>query len=229
MLCRAHATPCAYLFDMDGLLLDTERAILEATLTLLVPRGHDPAEVRRHFLSLVGSSAAFTKDYITRWLGEDAAQFETDLKALHSRNMAQAVPVKPTVRATLAALAAGPAPMAVVTSTQGATARHHLQMAGLFDLFSVVVAGDEVTANKPDPAPYVQAARLLGVDPARCAAFEDSDRGITAAVRAGCLSVQIPDLRPPDTPLPDLGQWVAATLAEAVAPIQNRAILEGSP
>jgi len=73
-----------------------------------------------------------------------------------------------------------------------------------------------VAANKPDPEPYLHAARVLGVDPADCAAFEDSDTGITAAIRAGCMAVQIPDLRTPNTPLPNLGQRVARDLRHAV-------------
>ena len=111
--------------------------------------------------------------------------------------------------------------MAVVTSTNRAPALAHLEHAGLLDYFELVVGGDEVSANKPDPAPYLQAAAALGVDPTQCAAFEDSDLGTQAAVSAGCLTTQIPDLRPP-VPLPALGQKVAANLVEAM---QNLGLL----
>ena len=107
--------------------------------------------------------------------------------------------------------------MAVVTSSHRVNALHHLEIAGLAHHFELVVAGDEVPANKPDPAPYLQAAAALGIDPRACAAFEDSDPGIASATRAGCIAFQIPDMRPKNVPLPMLGQRTATNLAEAVA------------
>jgi beta-phosphoglucomutase-like phosphatase (HAD superfamily) len=107
--------------------------------------------------------------------------------------------------------------MAVVTSTHGVSARAKLSKAGILDYFELVKAGDEVSANKPDPAPYLEAALALGVPANDCVAFEDSDLGTTAAKRAGCRTFQIPDLRPKDQPLPVLGQEVAADLGEAAA------------
>jgi HAD superfamily hydrolase (TIGR01509 family) len=105
--------------------------------------------------------------------------------------------------------------MAVVTSTGRARARRHLDEAGLLHHFHDVVGGDEVPANKPDPAPYLEAARRLKVDPSRAAAFEDSDQGTAAAIAAGCVTVQIPDLRPPGRPMPRIGQHVAGDLRAA--------------
>src|SRR5690606_1511069 len=62
--------------------------------------------------------------------------------------------------------------------------------------FDLSVAGDEVERNKPDPCPYLKAARLLGVDPARCVAFEDSPTGVASALAAGCLTVAVPMMVP---------------------------------
>ena len=210
--------PEHFLFDMDGLLLDSERAFLETALSLLVPRGFAAADVHAFFVSLVGSSAAVTSARLVEFMGDAriAARFEEDWRAAHEAGIAVHVPVKPRVRETLTALAGQGARMAVVTSTAGGAARDHLDRAGLLGHFEFVVGGDEVPANKPDPAPYLQAAAGLGVPASACAAFEDSDRGITAAVRAGCRAVQIPDLRDPAVPLPDLGQHIARDLWHAV-------------
>jgi beta-phosphoglucomutase-like phosphatase (HAD superfamily) len=131
------------------------------------------------------------------------------------------------VAEVLTDLAGQGARMAVVTSTLGDRARHHLEVAGLLGHVEFVLGGDEVRATKPDPAPYLQAAERLGVNPNHSAAFEDSDRGIAAAVAAGCHAVQIPDLRPVDKPLPDLGQMVARTLAEAVSMAQHSVANKG--
>ncbi|MEL7097848.1 MAG: HAD family phosphatase [Pseudomonadota bacterium] len=210
----------AYLFDMDGLLLDTERAFLNAALTLLEPRGHDPARIEALFRSLVGSDVATTRAALQGELGGAAAVFEEEWYALHGANMARHVPVKDTVRETLDTLSGQGAQMAVVTSTRGHLARAKLKTAGLDHHFAFVIAGDEVPANKPDPAPYLMAAEAFGAPPQACAAFEDSDRGIASAMAAGCRGVQIPDLRPEDVPLPQLGQLVAETLAQGVAAAQ---------
>ncbi|MEL6619224.1 MAG: HAD family phosphatase [Pseudomonadota bacterium] len=210
--------PQAYLFDMDGLLLDTEQAFLDAALTLLVPMGHAAAEVRAFFLECVGSSSAMTRARLGEFLGapDHAERVDAEWRRLHKARLADHVPLRPTVAPALAALRTQGARMAVVTSTWGEDARHHLAGAGLLEHFEFVLGGDEVRASKPDPAPYLEAAQALGVAPDACAAFEDSDRGITAAVRAGCRAVQVPDLRPAHVPLPRLGQHVARDLWSAI-------------
>jgi len=75
--------------------------------------------------------------------------------------------------------------------------------------FPVVVTGDDVTAHKPDPEPYLLAAKLLGADPARCVALEDSPSGVASAGAAGCLVVAVPSLLPID---PAPGRVVVASL-----------------
>ncbi|WP_299551313.1 HAD family phosphatase [uncultured Tateyamaria sp.] len=211
--------PDAFFFDMDGLLLDSERVYAAVARDLLVPKGFTPAAVDAHFLTLIGVSGDAARQRIEMFLGPDfdLMWFESAWHAEVDRRVAQAVPLRPTVRDSLARLVEQGARMAVVTSTSGRTARRHLDRAGLLSHFEVVIGGDEVRARKPDPAPYLHAAAALNVDPTRCAAFEDSDSGITAAVGAGCIAVQVPDLRDPDQPLPDLGQYVARDLWRAVA------------
>lgn len=183
-----------------------------------VPQGFAAHEVEQHFLTLVGVSGDAARQRMASFLGTefDVSDFNEAWHAEVSRRVAQDLPLRPTVRDSLTQLAGQGARMAVVTSTNGDTARRHLEKAGLLQHFEVVVGGNEVPARKPDPAPYLQAAKTLAIDPNRCAAFEDSDSGITAAVRAGCIAVQVPDLRPADTPLPPLGQRVALDLWTAI-------------
>ena len=212
------ALPAACLFDMDGLLLDTERLFLQVALDLTGPRGLDPDATTTFFLSLVGSSSTATRARLIDFLPEDWGidAFYSEWHGALSQRLEQGVPLKAHVPEVLGALQGKGVRMAVVTSTLGARARHHLTLAGIHDHFEHVLGGDEVTANKPDPAPYLEAAAILGVQEEECCAFEDSDRGIAAAVSAGCRSVQIPDLRPHDVPLPDLGQLVAPDLRQAM-------------
>jgi HAD superfamily hydrolase (TIGR01509 family) len=83
-------------------------------------------------------------------------------------------------------------PLALVSSSYRVLVEAVLQHgAGPFD---VVVAGDEVTCGKPDPEPYVLAARLLGVDPSRCVVLEDSPSGVASGEAAGCAVVAVPSV-----------------------------------
>lgn len=210
--------PQGYLFDMDGLLLDTERVGLQSFLTVCETFDIERAHAEPFFLSLIGGSrevnAAKAETFLDRRVCHK--EFEIQWLAHKDQLMEEGVPLRPFVRDVIGGLAKTGAKMAVVTSTIGERARAELARAGLLDHFALVVAGDEVSANKPDPAPYLQGAAALGVDPKHCAAFEDSDTGITAAVRAGCRAVQIPDLRPENKPLPDLGHFVAQDLRAAL-------------
>lgn len=213
-----HQRPHAFLFDMDGLLLDTERVSLAVALDISGRLGIDPGEAEPFFVSLVGGAGPETRGALEAFLGGAGVleQFWGEWGRSIQSRYNEGVPVKATVVETLTHLSAQDARMAVVTSTHGARARHHLERAGLLEHFEHVLGGDEVSATKPHPAPYLEAAEALGVKAQDCVAFEDSDRGITAAVAAGCRAVQIPDLRAHHVPLPDLGQHVAQDLASAM-------------
>lgn len=212
-------TPDAFLFDMDGLLLDSERVYLQQAVNLLEPTGRDPDEIAAFFMTMAGTSGAKALHRLTEYLGshDHATSFNDDWHAAVKADLARNVTPKPTVRQTLEMLSGEGHRMGVVTSTHGQRARKHLEVANLLHFFEQVTGGDEVSATKPHPAPYLEMAAALGLDPTRCAAFEDSDPGITSAVKAGCRAAQVPDVRSPHIPLPDLGQHVASDLWQAVA------------
>lgn len=215
----------AYLFDMDGLLLDTERLFMQPFLEMSDELGLPLDQAREFYLALIGTSAAVTSQRLPGYLPSHVApqDFEAEWRGRYQDLIQHGIPMRPGVTQVLNDLKGQGARMAVVTSTQGEMARAKLAQTGILEVFELVKAGDEVSANKPHPAPYQEAAAALGVSPHDCAAFEDSDTGITAAVAAGCHAVQIPDLRPEGKPLPDLGQLVAPTLPEAVALVHESA------
>lgn len=200
---------------MDGLLLDTERVALMSFVETVRPFGLREAPATDLFLTLVGSSSTQTTARLRTQFGDAAPEIEARWGPAFVAGLQAGVPIKPTVQTTLEALASLRHPMAVVTSTKTAHATSHLTRAGLAKCFKAIIGGDSVTANKPDPAPYLAGAAALGVLATDCVAFEDSDRGVTSAIAAGCSVWQIPDLRPVDQPFPQLGQRQATTLAEA--------------
>ncbi|SDJ41102.1 HAD family hydrolase [Aliiruegeria lutimaris] len=206
----------ALLFDMDGLLLDTERVALDSFLQIASGHALERARAEPFFLSLVGSSGAQTRLSLQGAGIADADRFQEEWGVLFRSLVSKDVPVKPGVKALIAELGAKGMTMVVVTSTRTDMARDQLERAGLLEHFRDLVGGDCVAAHKPDPAPYLLGAARAGVAPGDCYAFEDSDKGVAAAVAAGCRVSQVPDLRPPSAALPALGQGIFRNLREAV-------------
>lgn len=200
----------AVLFDMDGLLLDTERFYLEAYIDLAPARGMpvDEASV----LETVGLTYAGTLGVLERRLGSRAAAeaFYKEWSALGGARMSETLPLKPGAAELLDLL--GHLPKAVVTSSRSASARDLLTKAGLWPHFKALIGGDMVTRPKPDPQPYLMGAKALGVEIGCCAAFEDSATGIRAAVASGARAVQVPDLVPPSDEIRALGHIIAPDL-----------------
>lgn len=209
--------PKAFLFDMDGLLLDTERLFMKSFVDMAAEYEVSAEKAEAFFITLVGSSADKTTGALEAFFPDhfDTQAFDTEWRRRHKLNVAKGIPVKPFAKQLLSALKSAGHPLALVTSTKEQPAHHHLKLTGLYDFFGTIVAGDKVAATKPDPTPYLTGAANLGVPATDCVAFEDSDTGTTAATRAGCLTFQVPDLRPVDKPLPDLGQIVVENLGEA--------------
>lgn len=210
--------PAAFLFDMDGLLLDTERLFMVPFIALCQRENVPQNDAEAFYLSLIGSSEAGTRAKLTEFLPNhvDVARFDAEWRQRYEDMLVDTVPLRPFAMDILQAIKDLDAPMALVTSTNGASARAKLTKAGIIGFFDVIKAGDEVSANKPDPAPYREAAEALGVDPKNCVAFEDSDTGTRSAVAAGCNTYQIPDLRPAGKALPELGQIVMPDLRAAL-------------
>ena len=118
------------------------------------------------------------------------------------------VPLRPGARELLAEVTAAGLPRALVTSSQRGFMQAVLASTGL--RFDVLVSGQDVTATKPDPEPYLLAAKLIGVPPGDCFALEDSPNGVASAEAAGCRVIAVPSLLPlPPAPAPDRGALAA--------------------
>lgn len=202
----------AVLFDMDGLLIDSERIYYETYQDTRRHIGLAPCHIS--FMASIGLRMAQARPIFETAL-EGVMQFE-EFDAIWSQavsdRLRQSVPLRPRVTDLLERLSTRQLPMAVVTSSGKNHAQENLQRAGILDHFQVVVAGDEVAQGKPHPEPYLTAARALGIDIKTCAAFEDSDIGVRAAIASGARAVQVPDLKPPTSETRALGHVIADDL-----------------
>lgn len=183
----------AVIFDLDGTLIDTEAMSVATGIAAFADLGHT---IEASFLhGLIGKDNPTGARLI-------AAAFPTlDVTAMErawSRRMqaciaAEGLPLKPGVTDLLARI---PLPRAIATSSSRASALHKLERAGLGSHFGHVITLDDVQTPKPAPEAYLLAAARLGVPPARCLVFEDSETGAEAAHAAGCRVVQVPDILP---------------------------------
>ncbi len=189
--------PAAVIFDMDGLIFDTEALYQEAFLAAAVTGEHDlPKAVIRE---AIGVPWAQSRAAILAHTGPD---FPIDryfaLMISHFDLLAATeLRLKPGVIELLDFLDMLALPRCIATSSGHATVRNHLGVHGLTDRFHAVIGHGDYAAGKPAPDPFLLAARRLGVDPALCLALEDSHNGVRAASAAGMMTFMVPDLLEP--------------------------------
>lgn len=187
--------PAAVLWDMDGTLLDSEKLwdipLFEAAErlggTLSLPTR----------AAMVGSNVPTTLDLLFADVGivpddDERAEIARFIDKRMAEVFAGPLPWQPGAREALTTVRATGLPTALVTSTERELTELALDTIGRSH-FDTIICGDEVNGlNKPHPEPYLKAARLLGADPTRCVAIEDSPTGVTSAVAAGCTVIVIP-------------------------------------
>jgi HAD superfamily hydrolase (TIGR01509 family) len=218
-------TSTAVLFDMDGLLVDSEPLWLEAETAVMARLG--AAWTTADQVQLLGGSLDRTVRYllakatrsappeqVAEWLMSGVAELVRD----------RGVPVRPGARELLAEVAAAGLPRALVTGSERRFMDVVLARTGL--RFDAHVCADDVSVTKPDPEPYLLAAKLLGVDPARCFALEDSPNGVASAEAAGCQVIAVPSLVPIG---PAPGRTVVRSLTELGATPGGIVVRTGLP
>lgn len=204
-------------FDMDGLLVDTEAVFRDVMMEASAARGLDlPMEV---FLRMVGLPHQSSREVAMAHFGE---AFDYHGWMGHAWELAHArleagAPVKAGVAELLDVLEAAAIPRAIATSSALATVERYLAPIGLLQRFQAVVSAGDCARGKPAPDPFVEAARRLGVAPADCLALEDSHNGVRAASAAGMMTVMAPDLLPANAEMRRLAIAVVDDLHEVAA------------
>jgi HAD superfamily hydrolase (TIGR01509 family) len=212
----------AVVFDMDGLLVDTEVLYCEALSAQAAAMGHDLGmDVLKR---MIGHSWAGSAAVLKAHFGE---AFDTD--ALRDGSIVRfyelaegGIALKAGVREVLEVVAARRLPCAIATSSRRHEVEHHIGHHGLLGRFQAIVASGDYARPKPNPDPYLLAAERLGVDPAHCLALEDSHNGVRAASAAGMMTVMVPDLLDPTEEMHTLCVRIAADLHEVRALLERQ-------
>jgi HAD superfamily hydrolase (TIGR01509 family) len=186
--------PAAVIFDMDGLLFDTESLYQEAGGLAARDIGHELTP--ELFRSLVGLPWPQATTLLVKHFG---ASFPVDVFSNTWRGHFNAIVdtrlvLKPGVLELLDRLDELGLPRGIATSSSHKTVQHHLAAHDLAGRFHKIVASGDYAAGKPAPDPYLMAAKQLGVDPHFCVALEDSHNGVRSASAAGMMTIMVPDL-----------------------------------
>jgi beta-phosphoglucomutase-like phosphatase (HAD superfamily) len=209
--------PQAVVFDMDGLLCDTEVVYRDAMIATAAEHGHEmPLALFRSMIGLPGPAGD------QKVLDHFGADFPIDQFNARVREHVDAactigIALKAGVVELLDHLDELALPRAIATSSSHRAVEAHLGPSGIIPRFHTVVARGDYERGKPNPDPFLTAARRLGVAPELCLALEDSHNGVRAASAAGMMTVMVPDLLDPTEEMHGLCVRIARDLHEVEA------------
>lgn len=187
------------IFDMDGLMFDTEKVFIMAWDYAGEKVGIGKAGYMVYKtlgMNIVSAYNVWKEEFGNRYNQEDLRKYTKEfLQKYYNENK---VPVKKGLYSLLNYLLKNNCKMAVASSSPRWEVEKHLKDANIYEYFTGVVCGDMVQNSKPDPEIYLKACKLLGANPSECYALEDSKNGLLSAYRAGCKPIMVPDLWQPD-------------------------------
>lgn len=207
----------ALLFDMDGLLLDSERVVQESWNAAGEALGY--GKVGEHIYNTLGMNAAGRKEYFNNVFGTGFPYEEfqkLSRKAFFNVADQEGIPLKPGAKELIFYAKQMGYKVGLVTSSRKEYAVDVLKKAGIFSCFDGCIFGDMVSKSKPDPEIYEKGCKMLGEEPEWCIAFEDAPAGVIAASAAGIDVIMVPDLVQPDDAIRMRTWKVLDSLDEAI-------------
>jgi HAD superfamily hydrolase (TIGR01509 family) len=194
---RLPRPPSAVVFDMDGLLFDTERLYEQAAISAAAELGYELDSAFHR--TTVGSPWTVIRGLLLDRYGATfaAEDLREGARRIFSELVERERLLKPGALELLDLLDRLGLPRAIATTSSRPTVQRHLEAHDLVGRFHRIVAHGDYARHKPAPDPFLKAAEQLGVAPELCLALEDSHNGVRAASAAGMMTVMVPDLLPP--------------------------------
>jgi len=210
--------PSAVIFDMDGLMFDTENL----TIPIWEPAGnlYGYQITRDIVMQLIGISRKRSQELLQEIFGVDFPfeKIHAEFRRLVYKEIEEnGVPKKPGLDYLLDNLVAAKIPFGLATSSSKATATNNLKKAGILEKFTTITCGDEVENGKPAPDIFLLAAKRLGFSPNDCIGLEDSPAGLMGLHAAGIKSIFIKDVIEPQQEILDTVWRRCNDLIEVVA------------
>jgi HAD superfamily hydrolase (TIGR01509 family) len=207
----------AVIFDMDGLLVDTEQVVFAAMRHAAAGLGREiPFEI---FQRMVGLTHAKSDLILVEHFGEgfDLEAFQAEVSTFFRAEQTAGIALKAGAVEILDQLDAMALPRAIATSSSRYAVEQSLGPHGLLGRFGAFITRDVQEQGKPHPEPFLKAAAALGINPADCLALEDSHNGVRSASSAGMMTVMVPDMLDPTEEMETLTVRIATDLHEVAA------------
>ncbi len=208
----------AVVFDMDGVLFDTEIVCMKAWMAVAERRGLSGME--EIFNQVIGLNANDSRLIVLKAYGEDFDYpgFRQEAAEFFQKDIREnGLPVKPGVPEILEWLKGSGYKVGLASSTRSESVLSHLKQAEMEEYFSVVVTGDMIEHSKPRPDIYLLACSRLGVEPEQAYAIEDSPNGVRSAHAAGMWTIMVPDMIAPDEEMRRLSRVILKDMTEVMA------------
>lgn len=209
-------------FDMDGLMFDSERLVYETWQMMMDELGFEyNLEI---FKNTIGLRTDMAESYYNSLYGERFCYQPLKQRSREiflKRVSEEGVPIKKGLVDLLEFLKSNNLKIAVATSTSAQTAHKIIRMAGVYDYFDAFVCGDDVRNGKPHPEVFLTAAERLSLPPTECVAFEDSINGIKSAHSAEMTTVMVPDYLQPTEEIIPMIDFLCDDLSQTIEFISN--------
>lgn len=207
----------AVVFDMDGVIFDSERAVMQCWKE--VASRHNIPDIEKAILACTGTTMVRTREIMLNLYGADFPydEYAKESSAIfHSRYDGGRLPMKPGVKELLMFLKERGKKIALASSTRQQVVTDELRDAGIIEYFDRIICGDMVSRSKPAPDIFLKACEELNVSPSDSYAIEDSYNGIRAAHAGGLHPIMVPDLLPADEEMQSLAEIVLPSLTSVM-------------
>ena len=203
----------AAIFDMDGLILDSERTVLNCWEKIGEKYGF--ADIVTYGISVIGKNKKATIDEFERIYGEPGERYERELREIYNELADKGeVPLKPHTIELLSAMKNAGMKIDIASSSSREEVTSQMGPLGALPFFDAFVCGDQVIHSKPDPEIFLLACDALGIKPENGVGLEDSFNGVRSCKASGLYTIMVPDIIQPDDEMKSLADIILPSLKE---------------